>query len=105
MKRNGEIGHDDDLKLPVRPIAASVSEGNDYEFEGEIWPNETDDGNNVMQEYIDRIRPYLNQDPTDPAIHDTVRTLFNVTREYNHLMTNELKNRKDKPKDLCHYVK
>ena len=105
MKRNGELGHDDDLKLPVRPILASVSEGTNYEYEGEIWSNETDDGNNTMQESIDRIRPYFNQDPTDPTIHDTVTKLFNVTKEYNHLMRKESTNQKDKLKELCHYVK
>ena len=81
MKRYGEIGHNDDLKLPVRPIAASPSDTNDYEFEGDIWPNETDDGNNTMKKSIDRIRPYLNQDPTDPAVHNTVADLFDATRE------------------------
>ena len=67
----------------------SVSECNNYEYEGEIWTTEMDDGNNDMQKSIDIIRPYLNQDPTDPAIHDTVVNLFNVTREYKHLMTKE----------------
>ena len=92
MKRNGEIGHGDDLKLPVRPIAASVSEDNNYEYGGEIWPNETEDGNNTMHKSIDRIRPYLTQDPTDPAVHDTVVNLLDVTRENKYLMTKELKN-------------
>jgi len=44
VKRNREVGDEDDLKLPVRPIAASGSEGNHYKYEGEIWPKETDDG-------------------------------------------------------------
>jgi len=89
----------------VRPIAASVSEDNNYEYEGDIWPREIDNGNNAMKKSIDRIRPLFNQDPTDPIIHDTVTQLFNVTREYKHLMTKELRNRKDDSKDLCHYVK
>ena len=71
----------------MSPISASGSECNDYDFKGEIWPNETNNGNNVMKKYIDRIRPYLNQNPTDPVIYDTVVKLFNVTREYKPLMT------------------
>jgi len=51
------------------------------------------------------MRPFFNQDPTDPKIHDTVTKLFNVTQEYKHLIEKEMKTGKDKSKDLCHYVK
>ena len=42
VKRNRELGDKDDLKIPVRPIAASESEGKDYKYEGEAWSKETD---------------------------------------------------------------
>ena len=105
MKRNGEVGDEDDLKLPVRPIATSGSEGDDYEYEGEIWSKETDNEKNIMEKSINGMRPFFNQDPTDPKIHDRVTGLFNGKQEYKHLIEKEMKTLKDHSKDLCHYVK
>ena len=105
MKRNGELGDEDDLKLPVGPISASGSEGGDYEYEGEIWPKETDDGKNTMEKSINSMRPFFNQDPTNPKIHDRVTELFNVKQEYKHLIEKEMKTREDHSKDFCRYVK
>ena len=44
-----------------------------------------------MKKSIDRIRPFFNQDPTDPKIHDRVTELFNVKQEYNHLIEKEMR--------------
>ena len=46
---------------------------------------------NAMEESINRIRSFFNQDPTDPTIHDRVTELFNVKQEYKHLIEKEMR--------------
>ena len=59
---------------------------------------------NAMEKSINSMRPFFNQDPTDPKIHDTVTELFNVKQEYKHLIEKEMKTGEDHSKDLCRYV-
>ena len=60
---------------------------------------------NVMEKSIDNMRPFFNQDPTDPKNHDRVTKLFNVKQEYKHLTEKEMETREDHSKDVCRYGK